>query len=68
MSSDESDEECQLGKHEHWEETYATELTNFKDHGSQGEIWKASAFSCVFQGCVNCQLNVCQAQPAHIWS
>lgn len=39
-SDDESDNECELGKLEHWEYCYAKELANFKDHGDKGEVWQ----------------------------
>ena len=49
MSLDESDEESHLGKHEHWEDTYAKELENFNDHGNQGEIWQVQAQDAIHQ-------------------
>jgi len=32
-------EDCELGKLEYWDSTYAQEHKNFTDFGDEGEIW-----------------------------
>ena len=37
--TDSEDDGCQLGRLEHWEGQYATELANLDHHADEGEIW-----------------------------
>lgn len=42
MSTTESgadEEDCELGKLSHWEETYEQEISNLAATGDEGEIW-----------------------------
>ena len=38
-SASDSSSGCKLGRHDHWEEVYATELANLDITGDEGEVW-----------------------------
>ena len=37
--TDSEDDGCQLGRLEHWEAQYASELANLAHHADEGEVW-----------------------------
>ena len=39
MDTDDEGDSSVLGRHDHWEEVYARELINLRQHGDRGEVW-----------------------------
>ena len=37
--NDQNSLDSKIAYKEHWDETFAQELTNFDDHGDDGEVW-----------------------------